>query len=86
MRVIRDAVGDVRSPDNSLLHENVRYQMDDQKRVAVFGSAKTEAAPVHVYAADEATVTVKRKPCSCKGDASRMRLTQAWISADKVTA
>lgn len=86
MRVIRDAVGDVRASDNSLLHENVRYQMDDQKRVAVFGASKTVAAPAFVYAAGEVTVTVKRKPCSCKGDASKLRLTQAWMSADKVTA
>jgi hypothetical protein len=86
VRVIRDAVGDVRASDNTLLHENVRYQMDDTKRVAVFASPKTVAAPVHVYEPSTVETTVKRKPCSCKGDASRMRLTQAWMQADKVTA
>ena len=85
MRVIRDAVGDV-TKDGSVLHSNVRFQMDDRKRVAVFPSAKTVSAPETVYATGEVETTVKRKPCSCKGDASRMRLTQAWMSADKVTA
>lgn len=85
MRVIRDGVGDITQGD-ATLHTNVRYQVDDQHRVAVFGSSKTVGAPTVVYAEGEVLYTLKRKPCSCKGDASRMRLTQAWMSADKVNA
>ena len=85
MRVIRDAVGDV-TRDGTVLHSNVRFQMDDKKRIAVFPSAKSVAPPSHVYEPNDVDGVVKRKPCSCKGDASRMRLTQAWMSADKGTA
>jgi hypothetical protein len=85
VRVIRDAVGDV-SQNGQVIHANVRYQMDDKRRVAVSPSSKSVAAPSNVYEAGQVETVVKRKPCSCKGDASKLRLTQAWMSADKVTA
>ena len=48
MRVIRDAVGNI-TQDGQVLHTNVRYQVDDQRRVAVWADSRTKAAPVVVY-------------------------------------
>lgn len=80
MRVIRDGVGTITQGDTTL-HTNVRFQVDDKHRVAVFGN--TKAAPTHVYTEGEVLYTVTRKPCACKGDVSKMTLTRLWISYDK---
>lgn len=80
MRVIRDGVGNITQGDTTL-HTNVRFQVDDKHRVAVFPN--TKAAPTVVYSEGEVLWTITRKPCSCKGDVSKMTLTRLWMSWDK---
>jgi hypothetical protein len=82
VRVIRDGVGNITQGDQTL-HSNVRYQVDDKHRVAVFASSQVVGPPVAVYQEGEVLYTLLRKPCSCKKDAAKMRLTQAWMSFDK---
>lgn len=84
MRVIRDAVGNI-TQDGQVLHTNVRYQVDDQRRVAVWADSRTKAAPVVVYEPNTVETTVTRKPCSCKGDQPRMTLMRMWDQHDRAT-
>lgn len=81
MRVIRDGVGDI-TRDGETLHANVRYQADDQGRVAVWTSR--QGAPAFVYEPHSVLYELKRKPCSCKGDTPKMTLTRAWTSFDNM--
>lgn len=81
MRVIRDGVGNITQGDQTL-HSNVRFQVDDEHRVAVF-AGQTRTAPTHVYTEGEVLWSVTRKPCACKGDAPKMALQRLWMSWDK---
>lgn len=83
MRVIRDGVGDI-TKDGTIVHTNVRYQVDDTGRVAVWSNVRGE--PAFVYAPGEVEYKLTRKPCSCKGDASKMGLTRLWMNYDKALA
>lgn len=83
MRVVRDGYGNVANAAGEPIYTNVRFLTDDKKRVAVFTG---KAAPVAVFAADDVTLTVTRKPCACKGDPPRMTFQRLWMDADKVNA
>lgn len=79
MRVIRDGVGNITQGDTTL-HTNVRFQVDDTHRVAVF-TGRSE--PAHVYSEGQVDWKVTRKPCACKGDDPKMVLQRLWMNWDK---
>lgn len=79
MRVIRDAVGTI-TQGSETLHTNVRFQVDDTHRVAVF---QGRHEPTVVYQEGEVLWSVSRKPCACKGDEPKMALQRLWMSWDK---
>jgi len=75
VRTVSDVVGDI-TKDGQIIHTGVRIQKDSAGRVAVWVNG-TSAPPV-VYAPDEVSYTVTRRPCSCKGDIPRLRLAMMW--------
>lgn len=82
MRVIKEGYGTV-TKDGTVVHSNVRFLVDDQRRVAVFMG---KAAPVAVYADGEAEYQSLRKPCACKGDPPRMTLQRLWMDSERQAA
>lgn len=83
MRVIKDWIGNI-DRDGTRLHTGVRIQVSDQHQVAVWVN-KRITAPDAVYTDTDVEVTRTGQPCSCKGDPSRTRLTQAWAAAQRET-
>lgn len=81
---VRDGFGDI-SKDGVALHNSVRFLVDTEgERLAVFPN--TKQPPSVVYALDEVTYTMLRKPCSCKGDAPKMSVYRLWDAADRQAA
>lgn len=82
MRVIKDGFGTV-TKDGAPVHTNVRFLVDDQRRVAVFTA---RAAPTVVYGPGEVEYQSQRKPCACKGDPPRMTLQRLWMDSERAAA